>query len=74
MKEQIYLGNIIMNEEVNGLMINEEDYKLQLDRDMYSNLKFGSVGDTTDEFIKSREILSQGDLIFEYKNYIFFDL
>ena len=58
-----------MNEEVKeSIIINEEEYKSQMDRDMYYNLKCGSVGDTADEFIKSREFLSQGDLIFEYKN------
>ena len=54
------------NEEVKST--NEEKYKSEMDRDMYCNLKYGGITDTTDEFIKCREFLSQGDLIFEYKN------
>lgn len=37
-------------------------------RDIISGLKFSSLSDSTDEFIKSRDQLSQGDLIFTYKN------
>lgn len=55
-----------MSEE--KILTNEEEYKSDIDRDMYYNLKFGGITDITDEFIKSREYLSQGDLIFEYKN------
>lgn len=55
-----------MNEE--KILTKEEEYKSDIERDMYYNLKFGGITDITDEFIKSREYLSQGDLIFEYKS------
>lgn len=36
--------------------------------DCMVNLKYSTVTDGVDEFIKSRDYLSQGDLIFIYKN------
>lgn len=38
------------------------------DRDIISGLKCSAVSDTTDELMKCREYLSQGDIIFIYKN------
>ena len=57
-----------MSEETKVISIEEEKYKLEMDRDMFYNLKYGAITDTTDELIKSREFLSQGDLVFIYKN------
>lgn len=38
------------------------------DRDIISGLKCSALNDVTDEFMKCRDYLSQGDIIFIYKN------
>lgn len=57
-----------MNKE--ELINSEEEKKVEyeMSRDMFYNLRYGSVTNAEDEFIKCRDILSNGDLIFIYKN------